>query len=286
MATLLSPVAQDATDLQRKADRLRLTILETHRHAGGGHLGSALSIVEILTVLFETQFRWPVPDADPRAGDRFVLSKGHGALALYCQLELCGRLAPASLALFGKNGSPLEPHPNERLVSAVHASSGSLGQGLSIGVGLALGSRLRGAGDRVWVLIGDGETNEGQIWEAALCAAQLGLDNLVVMLDRNSFQQDGPMSAILPVPDLTRCWGEMGWAVSSTDGHDCAALDAALRAAVTESAPAPRLLVATTTKGMGVSFLENTTESHYPPPLSADELALIRYLPTTRRCDV
>lgn len=264
-------------DLREQARCLRLSMIETHRRAGAGHLGSSLSIVEILTVMFSRHFRWSAPEQSARRGDRFVLSKGHAALGLYCALAQAGQIDPARLVTFGRNGAALEPHPNESAEPTLHASTGSLGQGLSIGVGLALGSSLLGNDDRTFVLIGDGEMNEGQIWEAARSAAFLRLPNLVVVLDDNGMQQDGPTAAILPVSDAVACFAAMGWCVSECDGHDCGALDAALHSAITQPTSAPRLVRARTIKGRGIEFLEGRTESHYPPPLSADDMALVHY---------
>ncbi|MCW5803563.1 MAG: transketolase [Deltaproteobacteria bacterium] len=266
------------TELRAESDRLRLLMLEVHRRAGAGHLGSALSIAEILTAILGRHFRWSHLDDEQTCGDRLVLSKGHAALGLYCSLALAGKIEFERLLTFGRNGSVLEPHPNESTEPALHASTGSLGQGLSIGVGLALGSRMLGNLDRTFVIIGDGELNEGQIWEAARSAAFLGLRNLVVVLDDNGMQQDGPTAEIMPVRDALECFRSIGWITSECDGHDCDALDASLQRALAASDPRPRLIRATTVKGRGVDFLEGRTESHYPPPLSADELALVRYV--------
>lgn len=268
---------ETAPDLRKLSDELRLMVLETHKAAGGGHLGSSLSIVEILAVLVHAVMHWPAADDEPWRGDRVVLSKGHAALALYCALAQAGRVDPARLRTFGANGSVLEPHPNERLEPALHASTGSLGQGMSIALGLALGARLRGGADRVFAIVGDGEVNEGQIWEAARSAATLGVDNLVVVLDDNRMQQDGPTPEIMGVADAVDAWRGMGWACRSVDGHDCAALLAALAEAAAGDHPGPRLVHARTVKGRGVAFLEDRTESHFPPPLTDDDLALVRY---------
>lgn len=268
--------AASRLDLERAGDELRLAIIECHRRAGGGHLGSSLSIVEILVTLFSRFLRWD-PEAAPHAGDRFVLSKGHAALGLYCALVQHGRIPPGRLNDFGTNGAALEPHPNERREPAVHASTGSLGQGLSIGIGLALGSRLRGTDERTFVLLGDGEANEGQIWEAARCAAFARLGNLVAILDDNGLQQDGPMEQIAPVDDVEESWRRMGWACARADGHDCSELTSMLAALLDDQPDRPKLLCACTVKGKGVPFLEGCTESHYPAPLSADDLALLRY---------
>lgn len=269
----------DIVRASQLADQLRWSILETHRHGGGGHLGSSLSIVDILAALFTDSFRWPGEATEDRIrGDRFVLSKGHAALALYCLLNLTGHIEQTRLATFGSNGSPLEPHPNEMLESAVHASTGSLGQGLSIGIGLALGSRLDDMADeRTFVLIGDGEINEGQIWEAARVAAALRLSNLIVILDDNGMQQDGKTDDILPVRDVGACWSAMGWDYTQCDGHDVGQVGAAFATPRSSSAGAPHLIHASTVKGRGVGFLEGRTFSHFPPPLSAEELALVGY---------
>jgi len=264
-------------NLRAESARLRLSVIETHRRAGAGHLGSSLSIVEILTVLFAEHFRWREPAEEKWRGDRFVLSKGHAALGLYCALGQLGRIEPERLATFGQNGSALEPHPNETAEPAIHASTGSLGQGFSIGVGLALGSCLRRSADRAFVLIGDGEVNEGQTWEAARSAVALRLDNLFVLLDDNRMQQDGPTPNIMPVDDVLTCWRAMGWHCAEANGHDCEALSRALSGLLRGPAGAPRLLYARTIKGRGIDFLEGRTESHYPPPLTSEEFALTKY---------
>jgi len=263
-----------SADLRAASLALRLRILETHHRAGAGHLGSSLSIVELLTGLFRRHFSWR---NGSDAGDRFVLSKGHAALAYYCLLAEVGRLDPTALRDFGVDGSRLEPHPNEALVDDVHASTGSLGQGLSIGVGMALASRLQGDVSRTFVVIGDGECNEGQIWEAASCAVRLRLDTLVVLLDDNGMQQDGPTAAILPMGDIGARWADLGWHVEDCPGHDPDAVAAGLAALVGAGDGRPKLLHAHTVKGKGVDYLEGRAESHYPPPLSKSDLSLVSY---------
>ncbi len=256
---------------------LRLSVIETHCAAGGGHLGSSLSIVESLVVLFQNHFCWQPLEAQPWCGDRFVLSKGHAALALYCALVLFDRLDRRLLSTFGANGTPLEPHPNEKMIPGIHASTGSLGQGFSIAVGLALGSQLRGTPDRVFAIVGDGELNEGQTWEAARSAATLHLKNLFVILDDNRMQQDGPTPEIMPVADVLTSWKAMGWECLEVDGHDCTALDNGIRGLIHSTANSPKMLLAHTIKAKGIEFLEGRTESHFPPPLSPDDLAIVRY---------
>ncbi len=266
------------SDVQEISDRIRLAIVQLHRRAGGGHLGSALSIVEILSVILTRHFRWRTDGEPPTRGDRLIVSKGHAAMALYCALALNGRLDAAQLLTFGRDGSPLEPHPNERALPVVHASTGSLGQGLSIGVGLALGARLRGFNDRSFVIVGDGELNEGQTWEAARSAAVLGLSNVVAILDDNGMQQDGPTEDIMRVEDAPCAWRRMGWICVDCDGHDCTALDDSFHRVLSSSDSSPRLIHARTIKGRGVAHLEGRTESHFPSPISDDDLAIMRYL--------
>lgn len=263
-------------DVFNLAERVRWRLLTTHQRAGAGHLGSSLSIVELLSVVLGRYFRVRSAPGAPD-GDRFVLSKGHAALGLYCALAELGRLPDAVLDGFGQPGAAAEPHPNERLLDAVDASTGSLGQGFSIGVGMALGARLRGRDATVFVLVGDGECNEGQVWEAARSAAALGLGNLVVLLDDNRMQQDGATPDILDVADLPDAWARMGWLTASCDGHDCRAVEEVLAKLLADPG-APKLVHARTVKGRGVPFLEHRTESHYPPPLRAEELAMVRYL--------
>lgn len=263
-------------DLEALANRIRWRILDQHHRSGAGHLGSSLSIVELLAVVLGQHFRWrSAPGAAD--GDRLVLSKGHAALGLYCALAEVGRLADEVLAGFGQSGAAAEPHPNERLVDSIDASTGSLGQGFSIGVGMALGARMRGRAATVFVIIGDGECNEGQVWEAARSAAHLRLANLVVLLDDNRMQQDGPTPDILPVDDAEDAFARLGWVTASCDGHDTRAIGDVL-AKLGENANAPKLVHAHTVKGRGVPFLEHRTESHYPPPLSPEELAMVRYM--------
>jgi transketolase len=270
-------------EMRELSDRLRLAIVQLHRRAGGGHLGSALSIVEALAVIFGRHFRWREASDPEWRGDRIILSKGHAAMALYCALALQGRIDASRLITFGRNGSPLEPHPNESAEPALHASTGSLGQGLSIGVGLALGARLRGTADRTYVIVGDGELNEGQTWEAARCAATLQLANLIVVLDDNGMQQDGPTGEIMPVGDALEAWRRMGWTCAESDGHDCDALDGALRSVTAQETSAPRLLRIRTIKGRGIDYLEGRTESHFPPPVSEEDITMMRYLQEAAR---
>ncbi len=256
--------------------RLRLLVLHTHALATQGHLGSSLSIVEILTALHATRLDQVPQDERSGIGDRLVLSKGHAALCLYCALAEAGRIPREALSTFGRNGSALEPHPNETLVPAVAVSTGSLGQGLSIGLGLAHGSRLAGRPqERTAVVLGDGELNEGQPWEAAIAAPRFKLGILLAIIDFTGLQQDGSMDDIMPIADIGTAWSALGWQVFSADGHDCTCLITLFRKLRNEAPQTPTLVIAHTIKGCGVPFLENEVESHYPPPLAPAEFDLV-----------
>jgi transketolase len=252
------PIDVDVAD---EAGLLREEIVRALHACGGGHYGGSLSVLEIVLTLYRRQLR--VSPAAPRHPhrDRFLLSKGHAAIALYAVLRRLG-FFDAPLEGYASFGSPLEGHPDMTSLPGVDFSGGSLGQGLSVGAGMALA--LREAGAHVWVVVGDGECQEGQIWEAALVAAQYGLDNLHVVVDSNRYQEwgwnrrpgpDGEASVPPPVADLPRKWASFGWAVAEADGHDPAALAArfdAMRAA----RGAPSALVAHTVKGRGFASIE------------------------------
>ena len=269
-------ISQKSDMLASRAASLRLSILQTHATAGQGHLGSSLSIVEILTALFASGLDTSGWTVNSPRGDRLVLSKGHAALALYCALARDGLLDPSALKTFGRNGSALEPHPNERVLPAVQVSTGSLGQGLSVGLGLAHGSRMAGEDERCFVVLGDGELNEGQPWEAAIAAVRLKLGNLVAIVDANGMQQDGFMEDVMPVRNLAESWTALGWMGREVDGHDVEALVEALKEArLVSSCSQPKLIVARTLKARGVPFMENTVESHFPTPLTDGEIALV-----------
>jgi transketolase len=191
--------------------------------------------------------------------DRFVLSKGHGAPALYAILMDLGLVPMEARESLRALGSPLQGHPDRRFTPGVEASTGSLGQGLSMGVGMALGARKRGLPSRVFVLVGDGECQEGQIWEAAMSAAHLGLANLCVIVDANGLQHDAPIDSVLRLEPLPAKWEAFGWEVRETDGHDYDALLTALQPA---SGSKPVAIIARTVKGKGVDFMENRCEWH------------------------
>lgn len=255
--------------LPRLATELRMDIIRMLHAAGSGHPGGSLSLIDIVAVLFFRHIhRTAANVADPER-DRFVLSKGHGVPALYAVLARCGVIAPEELPTLRKLGSRLQGHPHNGVLPAVEASTGSLGQGLSMAQGMAMAAKLDGSPRRVYCAIGDGEFQEGQIWEALLSAAKYRLDNLVVILDYNKGQIDGPTNEVMnlePVADKVRAFG---WEVQEIDGHDVTAIDTALTRAKARNGR-PHFIIAHTVKGKGVSFMEHPTEWHGKAPDDED----------------
>lgn len=270
---------QSPPSLALEARELRRTILEALLACGGGHYGGSLSVLDLILTLYRRHLR--VSPADPRdpGRDRFILSKGHSAMALYAVLQRLG-FFDVPLATYGEAGSPLEGHPDMTVLPGIDFSTGSLGQGLSAGLGMALALRRRGP--RVWVVLGDGECQEGQVWEAALLAARTGIDNLTAVVDANGFQEwgwagtgDGRPD---PVPDLPAKWAAFGWRVLEVDGHDHDALDEVFRRAVAERGR-PSVVIAHTVKGKGVPEIEADPVRFHCVTIEADEHArLLRRL--------
>ena len=270
---LLHDTAAEGRDMSRV---MRRWIIEQSLASNVGHIGSALSIVEIVAALWSSVMRDAGSERPER--DRFILAKGHAALALYCALRWKRLLDEATFGQYCRDGSLLGVHP-EHTLRGVDLSTGSLGQGLSTGCGLALGSRLRQLPSRTFVLMSDAECNEGQVWEAALFAAHQRLTNLIAVIDLNGSQALGRTSDILDIPDHARVWESFGWEAAEVDGHDLRALNTAL------TPPArgerPRVVLARTVLGKGVSFMEGRHEWHYrnlTPELAAralDELASV-----------
>jgi transketolase len=247
------------------ADHIRRQTIEQAKRANVGHIGSALSIADILAVLYGGVLS--VPSHDDVDRDRFILSKGHAALALYCALHGTGRLSTAQLESYCADGSMLGAHPEHRL-AGVDFSTGSLGQGLSVGVGAALAARLRRSSRRVFVLVSDAECNEGALWEAVMFAAHHRLANLVAIVDENGQQALGHTRDVLDLSPLEQRWAAFGWDVAVVDGHDHAALAHALGTV----RGAPRVVIARTTFGEGVSYMEGQIKWHYWP-MSDEEYA-------------
>ncbi len=241
------------------AHEIRRLVIERSYAAGVGHIASALSPAEILAVLYGSVLRGAPTDPDR---DRFILSKGHAALALYAALTLTGRLPASELDRFGHPGSILGVHP-EPTIPGIDFGTGSLGQGLAIGAGAALAARIQERPSRSFVLMSDGELNEGSVWESVMFAAHQQLGNLIAVIDLNGQQAFGPTAEVIRIPDLSGAFSAFGWDVRSVDGHDDRALEDALD--VPPSVGPPRVVIAKTIFGKGVSFMEGKLEWHYLP---------------------
>lgn len=249
-------------ELQRRADWIRLQTIELTEIAGSGHYASTFSCAEILAVLYYRTLRLRPGDPSWSDRDRFVLGKGHVAIGVYPCLADLGMLPVEWLGQYTRLGSPLGDHPDMTKVPGIDFSSGSIGHNLSVGAGMALSARLRGADYRVFALLGDGELNEGQVWEAAMAAAHFGLGNLVAIVDANGTSLDGPVSEIMGVEPIDAKWQAFGWNVVEFDGHDIASLCGWSDSLPAADSRVPTVLVARTTKGKGVSFMESDPGWH------------------------
>ncbi len=275
----MSSTALGVADLQAKARLARRETVKAIAHAKGGHLGGPLSAMDILTVLYfrVLNIRPEQPDWPDR--DRFILSKGHSCIALYVVMALRGYFPPEEIYTFDAIDSRLQGHPDMRTLPGLDMSSGSLGLGFSAGVGMALGAKLANRAFTTFVMLGDGECNEGIVWEGAHVASRYALDNLVVIVDENKLQQygwraDGSGDRRPPYPDgvLHDRWRAFGWQVSDVDGHDMDAVERALQEAKAVRGR-PVALIAHTVKGKGISFMEGNYRWHSRVPTD-EELAL------------
>jgi len=257
----LGPEVRDSLVATARAAREQ-TLTAIH-HAQTGHPGSSLSMVELLAYCYFQFLRIRPTEPGWPDRDHFILSKGHGAPSYYAMLALRGYFPTSELLTLRQLGSRLQGHPNARVLDGVDASTGSLGQGLSIAVGMALGWKLQGRANRVVCVVGDGELQEGQNWEAAMTAAAHGLDNMVVVVDRNFLQSDGPTEAIVGLGDLGAKWRAFGFETRVVDGHDFDQIHCAFVESVGRGRPTA--IVARTIKGRGVSFMEDATEWHHQP---------------------
>lgn len=247
------------------AKRLRRHIISMIGAAGSGHPGGSLSAVEIVTALYFGILRHKPQEPCWPGRDRFILSKGHAAPLLYAVLAECGYFPVEELLTLRKFGSRLQGHTDCRLTPGVEVTAGALGQGLSIATGIALAGRLDSRDYRIYTLLGDGECNEGQVWEAAMAAAHFGVDNLVAIVDRNGLQLDGWSDEIMNLEPFADKWQAFGWHTSVVDGHDLDAITDALEQ--TKSIKGrPSVILARTVKGKGVSFMENQVGFHGKAP--------------------
>lgn len=263
-------VARDELlELRRRATRIRLRDLRMVYEAGQGHLGGEFSAIDILTTLYFGVLRVDPRRPDDPERDRFVLSKGHAAGALYVTLAEAGFFDPAELSTFEAPLSRLSGHPDRTKVPGVETNTGPLGHGLPVAVGIAIAAKLDGSDRRTFVLTGDGELQEGSMWEAAMAAAHHGLDGLTVIVDRNGLQQGDRTESTMRLEPLADKWRAFGWSVREVDGHDHAQLLATLRAQPSE-AHQPSCVIAHTHKGHPVSFISDQVGWHHHVP-TADE---------------
>jgi transketolase len=266
--------APDRKTLARQAAVLRGKVVEMSHQAQAAHLASSLSCCDVMTAAY-----WHVLKLDPKRPedpdrDRFILSKGHAAAALYATLAFKGYFPEAELDTYCKDGGRLAEHPPANMLAGVEAATGSLGHGLPIGIGMALAGRIDGRDYRVYALMSDGENNEGSVWEAAMLAAAQKLDRLCVVIDYNKWQATARSNETLMLSPLVDKWRAFGWDACEVDGHDVGRL-AELMSNVPNGSGKPVALIAHTVKGKGVSFMEDDNNWHYRAP-TADEVAKAR----------
>jgi transketolase len=259
-------------DMRNIARRIRRNIITMIGSAGSGHPGGSLSAVEILTALYFKVMKHDPSNPAWSERDRFILSKGHAAPVLYSALCESGYLPESELCTLRKIDSRLQGHPECHITPGVEMSAGALGQGLSYGIGVALTARLDKKDYYTYVLMGDGELDEGQVWEAAMAGAQFKLDHLVAIIDNNRLQIDGWTKDVMNTEPLKDKWSSFGWEVMEADGHDIPTLVAAFEKARSIKGK-PAVIIAHTVKGKGVSFMENNADFHGKAP-NADELKI------------
>ncbi len=257
--------------LDARSRDLRRLVIEAMEGGGRGHLGSSLSLIEIMRVLYDDIARHRPAEPDWPGRDRVILSKGHGCLALYAILADHGYFARADMATFCHQTSFLGGHPERGKVPGVEASTGALGHGLAIGVGMALAAKIESRDTRIMVVMGDGEIDEGSVWEAAMHAAKHGLKNLAAIIDYNKLQSYGPTSEVLDLEPLLDKWRAFGFEAVETDGHDIEALRDVLAKPL--SATKPTAVICHTVKGKGIPFAENEAAWHHKSRLPAEQIA-------------
>jgi transketolase len=251
-------------ELQGIAAKIRLATFQAIAQAGGGHFGGSLSVIEILTALYFSALRIDPNNPQAHDRDRLVLSKGHGGPALYATLAEKGFFPKAWLSQLDTNGGRLPKHVDRLKVPGVDVSSGALGQGLSVAVGMALAAKLDSLDTRIYVVMGDGECNEGQIWEAAMAASKYALCNVTGIVDLNRAQVDGFSCDVMPLAPFAEKWQAFGWSVLTVDGHDIEQIVSAIEQAK-KTIERPTVIMAHTIKGKGVSFMEGRYEWHSGP---------------------
>jgi len=252
----------DLHKINKMARQMRRKILDvSHSCNVNAHIGGGLSIVDIMATLYGAVLKYDLNNPEWVERDRFILSKGHGVLGYYSALLVGGIIAEEVFTTFQTNESDLIAHPVMNIKLGIESSNGSLGQGLSMAVGLALAAKKRELNHKVYVLLGNGECNEGAVWEAVMSASHFKLDNLIAIVDNNCMQSDGLSEKIMNCGDFADRWGSFGWDVSSVNGHNIAELYNAFT--VGSIVDKPKVIIAHTIKGKGVSFMENNNEWHH-----------------------
>jgi transketolase len=253
---------QELHELKTFAVEIRKEIVTMIARAGSGHPGGSLSAVDILTVLYRKFMKYNPVNPKWEGRDRFILSKGHAAPVLYAVLAYCNYFPKEVLLSFRNYGSILQGHPDGKKVPGVEIATGSLGQGLSIGGGMALAAKTKKLPWRTYVLLGDGELQEGQVWEAAMAIGHYKLGNLTAIVDNNQLQIDGPVVKVMNVEPIADKFVAFGWKATTVDGHDYKQIEAAFRNSMVNG-DEPTVIIAKTIKGKGISFMENKVEYHH-----------------------
>jgi transketolase len=273
-----APRILDAAALAAVAARLRRRVVELVAPTGQGYVQQGLGAADLFAVLYFAELRLDPSDPDWADRDRLLLSTAHNTAIFYATLAERGLVDAAGLADYCRDGSPFEVNASERLGTVIEATCGSLGQGLSVAIGMALSARRRAAASRIYVILGDGELQEGQVWEAALLAGSLGLDNLCLLIDDNRMQVEGHVDTVVKLEPIAQKWAAFGWAQENVDGHDIPALLAALDRARAASGQ-PTCLVVRTLPGKGVPALEGILAHNLklPPDVAAMALASLAH---------
>ena len=258
-------------ETEKFCKQIREQALRALASIGVGHVGGCLSVVEILGVLYEKHMRVDPKNPNKEGRDRFVLSKGHAGPALYATLALKGYFPVEDLLTLNAINTNLPSHCDMNKTPGIDMTTGSLGQGFSCAVGIAIGSKLKKDDAYVYSIIGDGESQEGQIWEAAMYAAHKKLDNIIAFTDYNKLQIDGPIKDVNSVAPLAEKWRSFGWHVIEIDGHDCNQIDSAITEGKNLSG-IPTMIIANTIKGKGVSFVEQKESANHNMPFTAEDL--------------
>ena len=255
-------ISNSSNNLRAVADEIRLVTLQTLGNIGFGHIGGAMSVVETLAVLYGSEMRYDPKNPRWEKRDRLVMSKGHAGPALYSTLALCGYFPKDLLLELNQGGGRMPSHCDMHKTPGIDMTTGSLGQGMSTAIGIALGQRLSGSDNHTYLVLGDGECNEGQVWEGAMFAAHNKLDKLIAFVDWNKLQLDGYTKEVLDMGDIGEKFSSFGWFVQSVNGHDTDKIKAAVEQAK-KSTGKPNCIILDTIKGYGCDFAMNTAANHH-----------------------